>query len=222
MFGFKVLASGPLALFSRPETRVERDSYDCITPSAARALYESVYWKPEIAWRIRRIHLINPIRKISMRRNELSSKIAERTASTARANGGPLATFIESDRQQRAAMYLRDVCFGIEADFDVVSGDDGAGKHASMFERRIKKGQRFQSPYLGTRECTADLQLVDEFPESAYASIPEHDFGMMLHDIDYSNNNTPHFFHAVMKHGVIEVPDFEPVESQCKQSRRAS
>ncbi|PAY19702.1 type I-C CRISPR-associated protein Cas5 [Rhodopirellula sp. SM50] len=214
MFGFKILAKGPLALFSRPETRVERDSYDCITPSAARALCEGCYWKPEIRWKIRRIHVLNPIRRLSLRRNELSSKIAERTANSARVNGGPLATFIESDRQQRAALYLRDVCYGIEAEFEVIGGSDGPGKHAAMFERRLKKGQCFHRYYLGTRECEADLQWVDEIPEGAYATIPEHDFGMMLHDIDYENSMTPHFFHAVMRHGIIEVPEFSPIRQQ--------
>ena len=212
MAGVKVRLTSEFALFSRPEMRVERMSYDVITPSAARAVIEAIYWKPEIRWQINRIHVLNEIRFISMRRNELGSKIAEGTARKVMRSGGQLGTYIESDRQQRASTMLRDVCYVIEASFDVVSGNDTPGKHLGMFERRAKKGQCFTRPYLGTRECDCHFEWIDEIPEGHYSRSGEQDLGYMLHDIDFTDGMTPRFYRAVMKNGVIDVPPFHHQE----------
>lgn len=212
MAGIKLEVWGDLALFTRADSKSERTSYSTITPSAARAIVEAVLWRPAIRFQVNRIHVLNPIRFINVRRNELGSKISKNTAQKVKNSGGSLGTYIESDRQQRASMMLRDVHYIIEATFQVLDRTQHPGKFLAMFERRAKKGQCGIRPYLGTRECDCHFAWCDEVKTGAYREIEEHDFGMMLHDIDYSDPNdlTPHFFHATMKNGVIEVPPFRP------------
>lgn len=208
-FGMKIEVEGDFALFTKPSAKSERASFSFITPSAARGVCESIFWKPQIRFRINRIHILNPIKFINLRRNELGGKIPAGTAKKVMKSGGTLATYIESDRQQRAALMLRDVHYVIEASFDVISGNDPPGKYLGMFQRRVQKGQYFSAPVLGTRECQATVKWCDEIPKGAYSHVPEHDFGMVLHDIDYDNNCEPRFFHAVMKHGVVDVPRWQ-------------
>src|SRR5690348_15017402 len=107
-FGIKLHCWGELACFTRPEMKVERVSYDAITPSAARGILEAIYWKPEIRWVVDRLHVLKPIRFTSLRRNEVASKIPARAAATAMRTGrGQLGLYVESDRQQRATLLLR-------------------------------------------------------------------------------------------------------------------
>ena len=154
---------GDFACFTRPEMKVERVSYDVITPSAARGVVEAIYWKPEIRWRIDRIHVLNPIRFTSLRRNEVASKIpAGNVARAMKAGRGSLGLYIEDDRQQRAATILRDVAYVIEARFDILAGEPNAGKHLDQFNRRARDGRCFHRPYLGCREFPADFALIEE------------------------------------------------------------
>lgn len=234
MKGFCIEASGPYACFTRPEMKVERVSYDVITPSAARAIFEAILWKPAIRWRIRRIEVLAPIRWISVRRNEVGKTASPRS-------GG---IFVENDRQQRAGLLLRDVRYRLYARFEFIPPekrcssrnpipghlqdhferaeserpegrpDETAAKYAAMFERRAKKGQRFHQPYLGCREFAAEVRLVDPGAEPA-APIPEtRDLGWMLYDLDFSNpvDPRPLFYRPQMKNGVIIVPDPENTE----------
>lgn len=221
-YGIKLHIWGENACFTRPEMKVERVSYDVITPSAARGILEAIHWKPAIRWVIDNIHVLEPIRFESIRRNEVASKISARNVISAMNKGSTenLHLLVDEgkERQQRAATILRNVGYIIEAHFvltDKAGVDDNEGKHLDMFRRRAKKGQCFHQPCLGTREFPAKFTLLesDELPQS---NLPENgrntDFGWMLHDIDFADDNTPHFFRAVMEEGIIKVPLFHSTE----------
>lgn len=206
-YGVKLMVWGKYACFTRPEMKVERVSYDIMTPSAARGIIEAVYWKPEIRWIIDRIHVLKEIRFENIRRNEVASKLPMTSISKAMKDGvSPVQLAIEDARQQRASLVLRDVKYVIEAHFELTAKDteDEPGKHLGMFERRAKKGQCFQRPYLGCREFPADFCWIDETPESVYTGTQERDLGFMLHDIDFADKMQPYFFRAVMKNGTVE------------------
>ena len=207
---------GDFACFTRPEMKVERVSYDVMTPSAARGVLEAIYWKPEIRWVIRRIHVLRPIRFTNIRRNELGGVgPSERTLKSylSGEKTDVLSQVIEEDRQQRAATILQDVCYLIEAHYEVISGNDPPQKHYEMFKRRSSKGQCFHHPYLGCREFVADFEWHEgNAPKTPESLKGERDLGFMLHDIDFQNDMTPKFFRANMTDGVIEVPAFESGE----------
>jgi CRISPR-associated protein Cas5d len=209
MFGIKLKVWGDYACFTRPEMKAERVSYDVMTPSAARGILEAIYWKPAIRWIIDRIHVINPIRFDNIRRNELGSKIPIRNIINTIKKNTPLETFIEDDRQQRAAMVLRDVCYVIEAHFEITGNENNnSAKHKEIFERRAEKGQCAYRPYFGCREFTVNFELIkDKIPESELKGTI--DLGWMLHDIDFENNMEPKFFRAQMNDGVINIPPFK-------------
>jgi len=212
-FGVKLKVWGNYACFTRPEMKVERVSYDVMTPSAARGILEAIYWKPAINWVVDRIHVLNPIRFDNIRRNELGSKLALGTVNKAIKDGhSPVEVFIEEDRQQRAAMVLRDVAYAIEAHF-IFSGaeDNNPAKHKDIFNRRAAKGQCFQQPYLGCREFPAFFEpIIGEIPQSTL--IGETVLGWMLHDMDFKNNMEAKFFRAVMRDGVIDIPSLDGEE----------
>jgi len=208
---------GAYACFTRPEMKVERVSYDAMTPSAARGILEAIYWKPQIRWVVQRIHVLSPIRFTNLRRNEVGCKVSVAGASGAaramQSGRGQLGIYVEDERQQRAATVLRDVDYFIEARFDVLGGDDPPPKHFEMFRRRAEKGQYFHHPYLGCREFDCHFVWHEgDPPRGAYADEPERDLGFMLHDIDSANDMTPRFFGAVMRHGIIDVRPFEAAE----------
>lgn len=205
--GIRLLVRGRNACFTRPEMKVERVSYDVITPSAARGILEAIHWKPAIRWVIDRIHVLRPIRFQTIRRNEVASKISARNVKAAMNSGdaGGLGLAVDDDRQQRAMLCLADVAYGIEAHFEMTQKagpSDNPGKHAEMFRRRAARGQCFHQPSLGVREFPADFELVETFSEA----IPEtRDLGWMLHDIDYGNDRASIFYRARMEDGVIDV-----------------
>jgi CRISPR-associated protein Cas5d len=208
-------AWGDYACFTRPELKVERVSYDIITPSAARAIYEAIFWKPAIRWQISKIEVLNPIQWFSVRRNEVGAIATPKTVNI----------FIEEKRQQKNALILKDVKYRIYAKqiFIPISkrkkqtregGDDeNPGKYNAMFERRAEKGQCFNQPYLGTREFSAYYRLVKEGEEKQAAIKEDKDLGIMLYDMDFSNEKETMamFFHAKMENGTIIVP---PIESE--------
>lgn len=208
-FGVKLRVWGSYACFTRPEMKAERVSYDVMTPSAARGILEAIYWKPAILWIVDRIHVLNPIRFDNIRRNELGGKVSAGTVKKAMKDGKTsLCVFIEQDRQQRAAMVLRDVDYVIEAHFELVSDqDNNIGKHLEIFNRRAEKGQCFHRPYLGCREFPAFFIPVNgALPPSEMGGSPDRDLGWMLHDIDFANGKEPRFFRARVQDGIIEVP----------------
>jgi CRISPR-associated protein Cas5d len=214
-FGVKVELWGDYALFSRPELKTERVSYDVMTPSAARGILEAIYWHPGLLWDVDKIYVCNPIRFTNIRRNEVKSKISSRSVSTVMKKGsGELYISTANDIQQRASMVLKDVRYVIEAHFEITdkaNTSDNAGKFCDIMKRRLKKGQSFHQPYFGCREFPAKFRLYesDEVP-TAY-SHEERDLGFMLYDLDYSDicNIQPMFFRAVLQNGVLDVRNCE-------------
>ena len=211
-YGVKLLVSGPRACFTRPEMKAERVSYDALTPSAARGILEAIHWKPAIRWVIDRIHVLQPIRFQSIRRNEVGSKAPAGKIKTAMNRGSleDLALLVDEDRQQRASTVLVDVAYVIEAHFERTAragADDTEGKHIEMFNRRAERGQCFHQPCLGTREFAADFRLISDGEPLPKAIGETRDLGFMLWDIDHSRPDRPSlFFRAMLEHGVIAVP----------------
>ncbi len=215
-FGVRLHVWGDFACFTRPEMKVERVSYDVLTPSAARGILEAIHWKPAIRWSVDRIHVLRPIRFQSIRRNEVGSKIPETSARTAMKRGDLkglyLAAAEPSNRAQRASTLLRNVAYVIEAHFELtdrVGQEDTEAKHISIFNRRAAAGQCFHRPCFGTREFAAEFRLIAEreaLPESELpANDRNRDLGWMLHDIDFANDRTSRFFRARLEDGVLDV-----------------
>ena len=232
MRGFCLEVAGDFACFTRPEMKVERVSYDVITPSAARSIFEAILWKPAIQWQIKRIEVLNPIRWTNIRRNEVSSVASPRSQ----------GILIEDSRTQRAATLLTNVKYRLYAEFTFIPPDKRApslnpapewladdeekqlytqaettpmpdekeAKYAAMFDRRATKGQCFTQPYLGCREFSCSFRLIKHPAQEQLQPIPEtRDLGFMLYDMDYSDpkNITPLFFRASMENGIINIPD---------------
>nr|WP_297398887.1 type I-C CRISPR-associated protein Cas5c [uncultured Marinobacter sp.] len=210
--GFCIEVSGEFACFTRPEMKVERVSYDVITPSAARAIFEAILWKPAIEWRITRIEVLKPIKWINLRRNEVGAITLARNAQTAMKKGvGQLGIYVEEERKQRAGLFLKDVAYRLHGEFQMTNQagpEDSAAKFADMFRRRAEKGQCFNQPYLGCREFSCDFTLVDESTPSAAAISESRNLGWTLYDLDYSDPKAPAplFFNASLENGVVDVP----------------
>jgi len=230
MRGFCLEVNGPYACFTRPEMKVERVSYDVITPSAARAIFDAILWKPAIRWHVRQIDVLAPIRWMSIRRNEVGKVASPR--------GGGI--FIEADRQQRASLILRDVKYRLYAEFEFIPPekrnkstnpipeylkdnaeagalhtpdthpDETEAKYAAMFERRAAKGQCFNQPYLGCREFAAAFRLVKSASDIANPIEETHDLGWMLYDMDYTGKEPqPQLFRAQLQNGVLDLRKVE-------------
>lgn len=212
-YGVRLHVWGERACSTRPETKVERVSYDVMTPSAARGILEAIHWKPAIRWVVDRIHVLKPIRFESIRRNEVGHKIPAASVARAMKAGSTegLALVVEDDRQQRAATVLKDVAYVIDAHFEPAArwtDDETEGKHLDSFNRRAADGQCFHRPYLGTREFPAHFA-----PANGQQAIREtRDLGLMLLDIDFADGMTPRFFRARMVDGVIAVPRLDDPE----------
>lgn len=230
--------SGEFACFTRPEMKVERVSYDVITPSAARAIFEAILWKPAMHWQISQIEVLKPIRWTNIRRNEVASVISSHNIKKVM-NGGNanLQVFVEDDRQQRAGLFLKDVAYRLHANFslkddsqhihryphlrdiDAENSENTYIKFSEMFKRRARKGQCFNQPYLGTREFSCSFRLIEkeelEREQNTHPAIPENkELGWMLYDMDFTNpeSPTPRFFNAVMISGAIIVPEWNNEE----------
>ena len=230
---------GDYACFTRPEMKVERVSYDVMTPSSARAIFEAIFWKPAFEWKIKKIEVLNPIKWVNLRRNEVGA-VASETSD---------GILIEEKRQQRAGLFLKDVRYRIYADLvfippakrketahplpeylicstekaELLEGklnddhqNENPAKYNAMFERRAKKGQCFFQPYLGCREFSCFFKLVDVEKEVATPISETRDLGFMLYDLDYSDyengNYRPAFFRAKLENGVVNVPDWDSEE----------
>ena len=215
-FGFTIRVQGDYALFTRTEMKVERVSYDVPTPSAVRGIIEAVYWKPAIRWVIDRIHVLNPILFTNIRRNEVSDKVPFSTAKSLMQGNTNKDFYLDilTARQQRAAMILKDVDYVFEAHFEMVPKEAGptdtVEKHYNIALRRLRKGQHYTQPVLGTREFPAKVSLIenrDEIPKSVLEG--DQDLGWMLYDMDYSDpeNILPIFFKAKMLDGIIDLQD---------------
>ncbi len=226
---FCLEVTGDYACFTRPEMKVERVSYDVITPSAARAVFEAIFWKPAVQWKVRKIEVLKPIKWVSVRRNEVGATASERSD----------GVFIEDARQQRAGLFLRDVAYRLHAELEFIHPsnrpevsnpvherlqdleekelyrkDENPGKYYSIFERRAGKGQCFNQPYLGCREFSCGFRLIGDLGNEPEPIDETRDLGFMLYDLDFSNPNdpSPAFFRAQLKNGIIEVPEWESEE----------
>ncbi len=219
---------GDYACFTRPEMKVERVSYDVITPSAARAVFEAIFWKPAIQWKVKKIEVLNPIRWISVRRNEVGKLMSDKSKEI----------FIEEDRQQRAGLFLRDVAYRLYAEMEfiplrsrnrhetpdelkdqeeesILRSTENPGKYNAMFERRAKKGQCFYQPYLGCREFSCNFRLIENPEEEGKRTLEEtRDLGFMLYDMDFTDEKDPKpmFFRVQLNNGVIDVPTIDSEE----------
>lgn len=212
-YGITIRVEGPYALFTRPEMKVERVSYDVITPSAARGIIEAVYWKPAIRWVIEKIHVLREIQFTNIRRNEVSDKASvDNVLQVMKGANKPLYIATTDSRQQRAAMVLKDVDYVIEAHFEKVEKEwgerDTEEGHYNIALRRLREGQRFHAPCLGTREFPAKVTLIEDkrdIPKSPLTG--KRDLGYMLYDLDFSNPRDiqPMFYHAIMQDGIIDV-----------------
>ncbi len=210
-------AWGEYALFTRPEMKVERVSYDVMTPSAARGILEAVYWHPGLRWHIDRIHVLRPIRFVGIRRNELKSVVSASNARAVMAGGKrPLYIDRSADIQQRSAMVLKDVRYVIDAHFTLTnraSAADNAGKFQDIIRRRLESGQCYHTPYFGCREFPVNFKrFTGGKPKTAYSG-EVRDLGYMLYDMDYSDpqNITPTFFRAKLVNGVLDLRHCEVV-----------
>lgn len=205
---------GENGCFTRPEMKVERVSYDTITPSAARGILEAILWKPAIQWQVEQIDVLNPIRWESLRRNEVGSQMSPRTD----------GLFIEDQRQQRAGLFLRQVAYTIHAHFFMTNRagpDDNIVKFEEMFARRAQKGQCFHRPYLGCREFSANFALLPPEEPDCEPIKETRELGWMLFDIVHDNKADSHhvhsctdqchpsFFRARLENGKIDLREIE-------------
>ncbi|MBL8966586.1 MAG: type I-C CRISPR-associated protein Cas5 [Spirochaetaceae bacterium] len=230
---------GDYACFTRPEMKVERVSYDVMTPSAARAIYESILWKPAIKWHVTGIEVLEPIRWISVRRNEVGKiAVGPTQAQLDGSSGDAMGLYVEDCRQQRAGLFLRDVRYRLHAWFEFVPpekrranipsdreywsdgdeekayarADETEGKYAAMFERRAGKGQCFHRPYLGCREFACDFRLLGRDEARKPAIEKTEDLGWMLYDMDYGEPAciVPCYYRARMEAGIINTDRRDP------------
>jgi len=233
--------SGDFACFTRPEMKVERVSYDVMTPSAARAVFEAIVWKPAIRWQVTKVEVLKPIKWISVRRNEVGAVASTRNVQAAiSAGSGDLGLYVEDERQQRAGLFLRDVAYRIHAYFElrdpgfhephfphlskvpVNSGEDdllalpdnNAVKFMSMFERRASRGQCVNQPYLGCREFACAFRLIEDMKAEPKPIEETKELGWMFYDLDYGNPSDPkpRFFPARLDNGIVNVPPWESEE----------
>lgn len=196
---------GDLACFTRPEMKVERVSYPVMTPSAARGVLEAIFWKPEFAWRVEEIWVLNPIQYISFLRNEVNTRASERSAREWAEKGGGFSA--SEDRAQRHTLALRDVAYVIRARPEPRDNTDATrAKFRDQFRRRVARGQCFATPYLGCREFSASFAPPNgtERPISESGSL-----GRMLLDLDYEPDSSgraiPQFFNARLNGGVLRL-----------------
>lgn len=201
---------GEWACFTRPEMKVERVTYPVMTPSAARGVLEAIFWKPEIAWRVEEIWVLNPIRYFSILRNEMNSRQSERSAASWQRGGGGYDA--SADRAQRHTLALRNVAYVIRAQMVLKPhATADPAKYRDQFRRRVQDGRCFATPYLGCREFSAAFAAQDGSEQSIDLT---DGLGPMLHDLDYqsdgSGRGTPRFFNARLEHGVLRVP--APIE----------
>lgn len=211
-YGIRLKVSGDYACFTRPEMKVERVSYDVITPSAARGILEAIHWKPAIRWVVDAVHVLSPIRFQSIRRNEVGHKAPSGKIKSAMKRGdlAGLNILVDEDRQQRAATVLVKPAYIIEAHFEMTAKageEDNIGKHLDIFNRRAARGQCFHQPCLGTREFAARFELLPPDQPLPQAIAESRDLGFMLYDIDHEAAGRPSlFFRAMLENGVVKVP----------------
>jgi CRISPR-associated protein Cas5d len=219
-YGVRLKVWGDYACFTRAEMKVERLSYDVMTPSAARGILEAIHWKPAIRWVIDAIHVLETPRFHSIRRNEVGHRVPVGKVKSAMKRGdlGNLQILVDEDRQQRASTVLVRPAYVIAAHFELTEradAEDNEGKHLDTFNRRARRGQCFHQPCLGTREFAASFELIEPGaptpePQEKTRDLgfgEPRDLGFMLWDVDHQRQGKPSmFFRAVLRDGVLAVP----------------
>lgn len=238
---FCIEVRGDFACFTRPEMKVERVSYDVITPSAARMIFQAIFWKPAIQWQIEKVEVLNPIKWITVTRNETAALLGrdgnsiDIDALTYPKDKAPKLKY----RQQKSSLLLRDVCYRLHAkqlfipaakrpkpvksvseehiedeERDLFRRDENPGKYHAIFERRARKGQCFHQPYLGCREFSCEFRMIDDTANEPSPIAETRNLGFMLYDMDYKDirNIKPMFFRAKLENGVVNIPSVDSEE----------
>lgn len=205
----RIVVSGPFACFTRPDLKVERVSYDILTPSAARNIVQAIYWHPGVHYRITQIDLLSSIKRMQIMRNELSSKISAATVLNSGRVGKDMYINPADDIMQRSAIILKDVKYCIHVDVGMTSEahlGDSLEKYRSILLRRARKGQCYTQPYLGLKEFSANFKLL-ELGEHVQPVHENRDLGLMLYDLNYANTEhiRPMFFFAQLRNGVMNL-----------------
>lgn len=220
---------GDFACFTRPEMKVERFSYPVITPSAARGIFDAIYWKRSYGfyWQIERVEILLPPRYIALRRNEVKDKVPSERTILAWKNGTteiePLwadggKDFLGTDqkgRTQRQTMALKDVRYRLYAHLAFRGIDQNTKTFDAQFERLSSHGKCFYQPYFGCREFPAYFELVDNDSKRQPPIDLDLDLGWMLYDVfDLSRTNDENasprisVFHARISNGEMKVPEY--------------
>ena len=212
---FRLHVTGPYACFTRPEMKVERVSYDVITPSAARGILEAILWKPQMRWVVERIEVLAPIRFVSVRRNEVGLRASQPGVAEMAGRVPPPSLDATAHRQQRASLLLCDVAYLVQARIELTNqagAGDSLAKYRDMFARRSDRGQWARPPCLGCREFAADVRPAG--PDTPPPIAEDRDLGWMLHDLVWSGPSAdPRFFRATMRQGIIDVPSLDGAET---------
>jgi len=226
----RVRVSGEFACFTRPEAKVERFTYPVMTPSAARNILDAICWRPQMRWIVTRITVLKPIRLMSVLRNEVQSKVSPAAIKKWMRDGSTFEPLIAgagngTDGTPRNTTLLRDVAYWIDAyphvfvvkdtrgeadriakaawgEADLEAAEDNTpNKYVAMLERRVRKGQCFQRPYLGCREFAAEFGPPQEDDHPIEDSM---EIGRMLYDIAFlPDGNRAAFFEARLENGVM-------------------
>ncbi len=225
---------GPFACFSRPELKVERFSYPCITPSAARGVFDAIYAKPaEFRWQVLTVEVLAPIAYIALRRNEVKEKVnANAVFEWMSGRNDPEPIWADGDREllgtdekgrtQRQTMALKGVRYRLRAEIRPWPGfADRQAALEAQFRRRAERGKCFYQPYLGCREFPAYFRLAPANGATLHPSPIDldQDLGLMLYDVfDLSRPGGPHdgpavsLFRAAIRGGLLTVPDYSSPE----------
>lgn len=223
---------GDNALFTRPEMKAERVSYEVMTPSAARGILDAIYFKPQMKWVVTGIRVLAPVCFENIRRNEVSAKITTPSQKEMEmTRGRSMGIVIEKVRKQRASLVLKNVSYIIEAHIKVIDAHESSGeinpnaeqKHLEVFQRRARVGGYFHHPYFGCREFPAYFELLEGNDSEPLDTLAERhkNWGLMLHDLEYKTDSKgkilipgkkgkysahAHFYQAEMVDGFITVP----------------
>ncbi len=210
-----ILISGPLACFARPEMKIERISYDVITPAAARGILEAIYWKPEIRWVVDEIRVVKPIQFHTLWRNNVGIQVDVPEARAAMASGdtSKLNIVITEKFRTNPDTVLLDVAYIVRVRMEDAVQPGRAPKHVhwDIFKRRVRRGQCFNQPCLGANEFPADVRLL-EADERLKPIEESRDLGFMLYDSSPEAQRSSRFFRAQLQNGIVRVPPPNSVE----------
>lgn len=214
MKNIDVKISGDRACFTNVHWKGETYSYDIITPSAARNILQSIYWKPQFDYIIKEIRVLKEIKTDYIRTNGIKCGINYKI------NKEILNGIVRGDNiVQRSMTYLRDVEYVVTVEFKLngneyyekneiltsekMTDDERYNKHYGILKRRLLNGQHWKMPYMGIREFPAKVEFIEkrDIPSSVLKG--EFSVGRMLYDYDYKKQE-PIWFNAVLNDGILK------------------